>query len=153
MGSGQQIRYLQESLCQSEFFEVQHRDCNQGKAISKFSREKSRILPIVKNGAWENIRSSHCLATVALNCQLDKALWSNLETRSQRIFYIGTLLYIRSPLIPTTDLPFELAAPLRASWRIENGDMLGRPFSLMLYVTPLRHRHLPLSFRYPILQS
>lgn len=146
-------------LCQSElsFDKVQLRQCNQSRQ-SRGRILKGRDPPdgLLRAELWENVRCGHCLATVAPNRQLDKALWSNLETRSQRILYIGTLLYIGAPLIPTADLPFELATPLRASRRIENGDTLRRPFWLTVYVSPLRHRHLPLScssFHNPTLQG
>lgn len=49
---------------------------------------------IVNSRAWENVRGGQCLTAVALNRQLDNALWSNLETRSQRILYIRTLLWV-----------------------------------------------------------
>lgn len=98
---------VHKERCQSQlsFDKVQHRQFNQLRQC----HEQILIGPVqdppVKSGAWENVRNGYCLATVAPNRQLDKALWSNLETRSQRILYIRTLLYIGSPLIPTAIYP------------------------------------------------
>lgn len=127
MGSGQQHdghkeRHLRQSQLSSD--KVQHRQRNRSmpRVNSQRTRPKSSWR-IVKSGAWENVRNGHCLATVAPNRQLDKALWSNLETRSQRILYIRTLLYIG--VSPNTDRESTLrigGTPKRASRRIENGD-------------------------------